>query len=277
MCSDEAEITTYAMLRAAGRSREWIAAAMDSGILERVRRGVYAYCEPCTQVQEAAAHGGALACVSAARHHGLWVLDEDDEPTHVWMNRGGHRYQHHDCRCVEHWDELPDADAFGLPSVPRVLRQILMCKGIEAFFVTLESALFKGKLTRAGLAWLREHVDAAAREAIFFARRNAESGLESLLRWRLRMYGLSIAAQVSIVSVGRVDFLIGDRLIIEVDGKPNHEDDPHRHKDLVRDANAATWGYITLRFDYAQVVHDWATVEAAILAQVALGNHLRRR
>ena len=31
----------------------------------------------------------------------------------------------------------------------------------------------------------------------------------------------------------------------------------HRHKDLRRDANAAAWGYVTLRFDYAMVVHDW--------------------
>jgi very-short-patch-repair endonuclease len=205
------------------------------------------------------------------------VLDDADEPAHVWMNRGGHRREHAECSCVEHWDEGPDVDAFGLPSVPRVLRQILACKGVETFFVALESALHQGKLTRAGLAWLRAHVNKEAREAMDFARRDAESGLESLLRWRLRRHGLMIAAQVFIVSVGRVDFLIGDRLIIEVDGAPNHDDAAHRHKDLARDANAATWGYITLRFDYAQIVHDWGTVESAILAQVAVGHHLRTR
>ena len=39
-----------------------------------------------------------------------------------------------------------------------------------------------------------------------------------------------------------------------------------RHKDLVRDAAASRLGYETLRFDYAQVVYDWASVQAAILA-----------
>ena len=38
---------------------------------------------------------------------------------------------------------------------------------------------------------------------------------------------------------------------------------------LVRDAAAARRGYRTLRFDYAQVVYDWPSVQAAILA--ALG------
>ena len=82
-------------------------------------------------------------------------------------------------------------------------------------------------------------------------------------------------SQVTIVSVGIVDFLIGESLIIEVDGRENHEDSSKRHKDLVRDANAAAWGYITLRFDYAMVVHDWETVELAILAHVDRALHLR--
>ena len=39
-----------------------------------------------------------------------------------------------------------------------------------------------------------------------------------------------------------------------------------RHKDLVRDATASKLGYETLRFDYAQVVHDWPAVQDSILA-----------
>ena len=62
-----------------------------------------------------------------------------------------------------------------------------------------------------------------------------------------------------------MDALIGERLLVETDGIDGHEAAPHRHKDLVRDAHAASWGYITLRFDYAMVVHDWELVEAAIL------------
>ena len=79
-----------------------------------------------------------------------------------------------------------------------------------------------------------------------------------------------------VVSVGRVDLLIGDALIVEVDGVENHGGAENRHKDLRRDTHAAIWGFVTLRFDYALVVHDWPTVEHAILAYVDRGLHLRR-
>ncbi|GAA4779371.1 hypothetical protein GCM10023351_25500 [Microbacterium gilvum] len=72
-------------------------------------------------------------------------------------------------------------------------------------------------------------------------------------------------SQVVIDGVGRVDFVLGSGIILEVDGRGNHDGAVMRHKDLVRDANAAARGYITLRFDYALVLYDWPLVEAAIL------------
>lgn len=234
---------------------------------------MYAESGACSDAVASAAHGGVPACVSAARHLGLWVLDEC-LTVHVWLRRGGHRYAHAGCECVEHWDGGEATDGFGLPDVPRMLRQILWCLGVEHFVVTLESAIQQRKISRTGLAWLRTHTNDLARDAIEFARGDAESGLETLVRWRMRRHGLRIRSQIAIVGVGRVDFLIGDRLIIEVDGRANHDDASHRHKDLVRDANAAAWGYTTLRFDYALVVRDWELVESAILAQVEAGRHV---
>jgi len=259
-------VTTYARMRQeAGRRR--IDAKVRAGELVRVRRGVYTVRGVCPSVATAAAHGGVIACTTAARHIGLWVLHADDT-VHVWMTGRGHRYAHPGCTCVEHWDSAADEAPLTAPSVPRILRQILTCHGVEAFFVALESALHQGMLDARGRAWLESHTTAAARDAIAFARDDAESGLESLLRWRLRPHGLSLRTQVVIPTRSRVDFLIGDRLLVEVDGRQNHDGPSMRHKDLVRDADAATWGYVTLRFDYAMVVHDWELVEAAILAQV---------
>lgn len=34
----------------------------------------------------------------------------------------------------------------------------------------------------------------------------------------------------------------------------------------MRDAAASVLGYETLRFDYAQIVHEWPSVEAAVVA-----------
>lgn len=237
------------------------------------RRGVYERLGACDEVRAAAAHGGWIACVTAARHRGLWVSEHDGR-LHVGLRAHGRAYAHDDCSCVVHWsDDDAKRTAFGVPSVRAVLRQVLRCQGLEAFFVVLESALRQRRLSQADLAWLWQHTNAQARDAIAFARRDADSGLESLLRWRLRRHGLSVRTQQAIVSVGRVDFVIGERLIVEVDGAPNHDGESHRHKDLVRDAHAAAWGYVTLRFDYALVVHDWETVELAILGLVDRGLH----
>lgn len=272
MCATNPAIWTYAELRRSGLSRRRLTAMTDASRIVSVRRGVYAG-GACGPRATAAKHGGGLACVSAARHIGLWVLDESDA-VHVWLGRRRHRHPHEGCRCVEHRDGM--GAAFGAPSVPRVLRQILRCRGLEEFFVVLESALAQRRITDAGMDWLRGSTNDAAREAMDFARSDAGSGLESLVRWRLRSKGLSVRTQVGIVSVGRVDLVIGERLIVEVDGDGNHSAPEHRHRDLVRDAHAAIWGYVSLRFDYAMVVHDWETVELAILAHVDRGLHLAR-
>src|SRR5690606_8366426 len=100
-------------------------------------------------------------------------------------------------------------------------------------------------------------------------RDDADSGLESLLRLRMHQLGIRLDCQVVIDGVGRVDFVVDGRLIIEADGKQNHDGASMRHKDLVRDAAASGLGYETLHFDYAQIIHDWTTVQAAILAALA--------
>ncbi len=269
MCTS-GDLRTAAALASAGTSRREIARAVDAGELRRVRRGVYAGPGVCASVVAACAHGGVLACVSAARHAGLWVVGRDLEP-HVWMGRNGRRYHATRCGCVEHWDAGPTVSAL---SIPRILAQILHCRGVEDFFVTLESARRKRLIGAEGMAWLRRRVGVAGREALALSRDDADSGLESLFRWRLRHRGLRIRTQLSVYAVGRVDLLIGERLLVETDGIDNHDDATHRHKDLVRDANAAAWGYVTLRFDYALVIHDWDTVEAAVLGAVAAGRHL---
>ncbi|MFS0712350.1 type IV toxin-antitoxin system AbiEi family antitoxin domain-containing protein [Microbacterium sp. 2P01SA-2] len=268
MCESRSVFTTRE-LRADGLSRRDITAALDSGRLSRIRIGMYASPGACASARAVAAHGGSMACVTAARHHGLWTL-ADDEP-HVWLKTGQRAHHDSSCGCIGHWDRDARVSASGALPLRQVLRQILGCRGAEHFFVALESALRQRLLTRDDLRWLRRHTNARGREALRLARTDADSGLESLLRWRLRKHGLRVRTQVSVFAVGIVDALIGDRLIVELDGRANHHDETKRHKDLTRDANAASWGYITLRFDYALVIHDWELVESAILG--ALRSH----
>ena len=129
------------------------------------RRGVYERRGACDEIRTATAHGGWIACVTAARHHGLWVLD--DEALHVGLRSHGRAYAHDNCSCVVHWsDDDAKGSAYGLPSIRAVVRQVLRCRGIDSFFVVLESALRQGRLSSADLQWLGQHTNAQAREAI---------------------------------------------------------------------------------------------------------------
>ena len=249
-----------------GISRPQLTQAVWRGQVERLRPGLYAATGVNEEARRAALHGGALTCAGALRAHGIWVLTDDVCP-HVWVGRRGRVHEHSGCRCVSHFfrGEVP----VGLVDIETALAHLHRCEGDESFFASLESALRLRKLSRAARHRLRAILPAYARWLVDFARDDADSGLESILRLRLHVIGLVLATQVMLVGVGRVDFVIDGRLILEVDGKENHDGWSKRHKDLVRDTAASTLGYETLRFDYAQIIHDWPSVQSAILAAIA--------
>lgn len=213
---------------------------------------------------EAASHGGALTCAHALRLHGIWVLTPDDV-VHVWLGGRG-RAHHKGCKCVGHYDV--GHSGVGLAPLEEALIHVYRCGGDEAFFAALESSLMQHKISSAARRRIRRRLPARAHWLVDLARSDADSGLESLLRLRLHLLGITLDCQVTIPGVGRVDFVLDGRLILEADGKENHDGPTQRHRDLSRDATASALGYETLRFDYAQIVHAWATVEAAVIAAV---------
>lgn len=161
--------------------------------------------------------------------------------------------------------------------IVRALVQLASCQGAEAFFVAFESAWRLRRLGAAARAEVRRPLPAGMRYLVDLARGDADSGLESLVRLRLARLGIAMRSQVRIDGVGRVDFLVGDRIILEIDGRENHDGESLRHRDLRRDAEAARRGYVTLRFDYALVMHHWDVVLDAILAaREALGRRSDR-
>jgi very-short-patch-repair endonuclease len=95
------------------------------------------------------------------------------------------------------------------------------------------------------------------------------SGVETLFVSRIRRLGVRVRQQVQI-GPDRVDAVIGDRLVVELDGAKFH--DPHA--DYARDARLVIAGRHVLRFDYWQVLYDWHTVEKVVLASIIRGDHL---
>lgn len=259
-------------LKGLGVTEPELTRAVRTGEVVRPRQGVYALPESGEAELHAAEHGGTVGCCAAGALLGLWMLDVPKQH-HIWLGDAG--TPRSGCKkCRLHWDE-GNADVGRLPPVHNVLLQIAVCASEDTFFAALESALRQQKISPSGIAWLWSRLPRRRRWLIGFARGDADSGLESLIRLRLHRLGVSVRCQVQIQSVGEVDFVIGDRLIIEADGRENHNSDSDRAKDLARDAAAATLGYETLRFTYAMIVHEWRVVEAAILAKIAEGAHLR--
>lgn len=248
---------------ASGSSAKELTQAWDDGIVDRVRKGVYAL-DRRADVAVAAAHGGALGCITALRECGVWVMS-DDTRLHVAVGGNGRVHPHPDCTCVDHHDS--PITVLGRVDPERALLQAAVCLGDEAFFAAYESAWRLGLLTRDARRRLAERLPRARRSLLALARGDADSGLESLFRLRIMKLGFLPRCQVQIDGVGRVDFLIG-RTIIELDGRVNHDGPSERHRDLRRDAAAAVLGYRVLRFDYHMVIDDWPAVERTVLAAV---------
>ena len=249
-------------LTAFGFTRRHLADAVNHDEIMRIRPGVFATLAAPREVRLAAGHGGALTCAGALRHHGVWVLRDDTVP-HVWMGPAN-RVHHDRCQCVVHF--RPGRMKLGYAEVEHALVHALECHGEEFFFCALESALNQRLVRTDALARIRAALPRSAQWMVDFARSDADSGLESLVRLRLHLLGIDVQTQVSLPSVGRVDFVIEGRLILEIDGRENHAGYDKMHEDRMRDAAASALGYETLRFDYWQVIENWPVVVSAIRA-----------
>ena len=134
----------------------------------------------------------------------------------------------------------------------------------------IESALRRGLVSRSALLGIGGRVAEMAAQA----RTDADSGTESVFRFRMERLGVPMQSQVVIPGVGRVDFVIGDHLVVEIDSETHHGGDDGRLRDLSRDLALAMVNGRSLRIDYRQVFGDWTSVEAAILMMVERGEHL---
>lgn len=101
----------------------------------------------------------------------------------------------------------------------------------------------------------------------------AESGTETLVRLWLQACGIRFRAQAPIAEIhGRVDFLIGGRLIIEVDSRAHHLGAGYQ-ADRTRDQVLHALGYRVIRVTYDDVHRNWDAAAASILAIGARDEH----
>lgn len=249
-----------------GHSRHRIAQALDLGLVTRVRRGWIAVPSADVDLVAAARYGLVVSCMTSAARRGLWVTHAPETPHAAYPGRGRVAAS----AAVVHWQRpiVPRHPDVLEDSIENVLMTVASCRPFEEARAVWDSALNKGLVDLPSLK--RMPWSGAARKLVDEATPWADSGLETMFVVRLRWLKLPIRVQVWIAE-HRVDVLIGDRLVVQIDG--GHHVGAQRTTDIRHDAELLLLGYHVIRVGYEQVVHRWPEVQDQIMRAVAQGLH----
>lgn len=272
-------MVTRKELVASGRSRAQIQVATASGSLERIDRTRYALPDADPQVVAAARSGATLTCLSALRLHGVDTgpLSGLHLRRHRYADNNRHQLPGRSCR-------LPGFE-FDVSCVVDPLDKALLAAlrnhPPEAALIVLDSILHARLRTRAELEPVVQHAGRYAVDLLSRADSRSESPLESIVRHRLMGQRIRFGVQVRLQHIGRVDFLIGRRLIVETDGREFHDpglgEEAARtfEEDRRRDAEAARQGFSVIRLTWDGVTKHWDHALSSILAVVRSDGHRR--
>jgi len=171
-----------------------------------------------------------------------------------------------------HWRD-DEFDERLILSPAKCLADLIRCESPEMVTAVADSVLHRNPLLIE--SWMKVVESSPARHHAWLSRIDGvcESGTESLFWFRMSLLGLPLRRQVKIAGVGRVDFLIGSRLVVEVDSAKYHTDPEAYERDRRRDAQLSALGYRVLRFTYKQILNRWPEVEAAVLASILRADH----
>lgn len=258
-------------LTSAGFTQYRIVAAIKAGALRAISRSWVAIVEADQVAVLAAQLGGRIACTTAARALGLWTL-ADDTP-HIWVPPKSRHPRINGVRLHRSVPLAPATRAGGIESLIDVLAHVAVCLPFESAIAVWESAIRKGLVIPAALSAIPWRSIAAQRLAAA-AGVLADSGLESIVVERLRLMGLVVRQQVQLLG-HPVDILIGDRLVIQIDGWKFHSTSADRNRDNRHDARLRAAGYRLIRIGYAEIVSGWAAIEAEIVLAIAQRAHIR--
>lgn len=259
------------VLRQAGVSSYALRRAKESKQIVTVRGGWVAVPDADDLAVGAVRRGVVLSCVTVAERRGLWLPEK--AACHVAAPPKASRIVVPD-HVVVHWSmpviaRQPDAVE---DHVVNALSVVAQCQPFETALVIWESALNRGLIDRQAMFLLPLPPQAAA--VLERARPFADSGLETIIIFRLSWLRVPMLPQAW-VHGHRVDLLIGDRLVVQIDGSTHTG--RQRTSDIEHDAQLMLQGYHVLRLSYAQIMDRWSEVQALIMEAIAQGLHLARR
>jgi very-short-patch-repair endonuclease len=249
--------------------RHELSALVQSGLLIRPRRGWYAMPNAPQEAVRAVSIGGQVSCISSLRASGVWCVD--DHRLHVSVPGNASRFEG-DTMVVHFGAQSGAIHSRVVDGVVPSLAHAFGCQSRENAIVAVNSALNLGRIRERQLPALRALVARKYWPYFDAVDGGLQSGLETKCVLRLRSLNIRVRTQVFIPRVGRVDVLVGDRLVVELDGLGFHTGTAVSN-DRRRDLELHRLGYIVLRVDYGMVMDEWDAVEVVIRAYVVRREH----
>jgi very-short-patch-repair endonuclease len=217
-----------------------------------------------------------VACISAAKLMQLWVLETAALHVVPRVNNSHVRADGRFPPVTIHWSPSPiepDSSRLVVESGRNALAHIADCQPLEIAVATFDSAVRKGMVSVEELRRLASVRGGRFARVVELVSTQADSGLESITRVRLSWEGIACREQV-VIDGHAVDLLIGDRLIIQLDGRQHLEDPIQLARDRAQDRRLRRMGYTVLRYGYAEIVFGWETTWAEIRSHLAQRAHL---
>lgn len=264
---------TTAELRAVGETKQSIRDSIEHGARFRVIKGWYGTEATPAEAVLAMRMGGRIGCVSALHLYGAW--SPPDCGVHVFFptSASGRRSAGRDrgSRVVRHWHgrDIRSGSAFAVPPVEVALRDALDCQPPFMLIAILDSLLHRGLMSRNRLEAIVRRGPGRNHHLIAHLDPRSESGIESILRYRLAIAGIATSIQVRMRSSDRLDVEIDGWLALEADGREFHAQARAFTRDRARVVRVMREGRIVLQFSYAAIMYGWQEVFDAIVAVMA--------
>lgn len=225
---------------------EQLEAAVAAGELREVRPYVLMAGAPTTAEATALALGGTVTCLSLLDDRGYWIPTSTS--AHIRLPK--HRYRNsalHACAPDATLHHLHGLNSSKSPeTLTTVLRCAEECCQRDELVAVLES-LERGNYTRQDLTDVAKSGGRKLRQALALVETGADSGVETLVRLRLRALGIKLRTQVKLLE-WRVDLLVGEWLVVEVDGFSFHRERNEFVRDRQKDRALMDAGYHVRRF-----------------------------
>lgn len=258
-------------LRVAGWTRARVGAALSTGAVVRLHRGLYACAHLSAFRLSAASLGGALTCVSVLREHRVWA--GHDDRVHVQVARTSSATVPIGVRVHR---EVPRfAGSAWYPSRLQVLWQAMRCLDGENALAAMESAIRRGFVSEAEVRRLGVLAPRRLQPLIRQLVANSGSGNESIVRVRLVAVGHQVVPQGHVPGLGHQDLVVDDCVALEIDSHEWHEGE-QRATDADRDLVSEGLGRHVLRIRPAHIHESWPATLAVIERAVRDAQRLRR-